>query len=199
MNATAYVKDAALKAKSPAKQRVTVAEYLAAQIDLSGKSQLDIAREVGFEKPNIITMFKQGKSKLPMSRVEKMAKALGVDPTYLYSLCMAEYEPDVWPIVQAMMKRNGLTETQAEILEILDSTGVVNPVIRTGEERERIFSAFKKLRGANEIAGDRLLQGNSPVDGALLGAVFIVRPLTLKPLYHSDFVRPTVAVLQTYT
>jgi transcriptional regulator with XRE-family HTH domain len=153
MNAKTTTREAT-KAKVPSKPRVTVAEYLTAQIDLCGKSQLEIAREIGFEKPNIITMFKQGKSKLPIGRVEAMAKALGVDPTYLYSLCMQEYEPDVWPIVQKMMQRNGLTETQSEVLEILDSTGVPNPVIRTVEERERIFNAFSKLRPANTVSGD---------------------------------------------
>lgn len=153
MNAKTMTKEGS-KSKAPAKPRTTVAEYLTAQIDLCGKSQLEIAREVGFEKPNVVTMFKQGKSKLPISRVEPMARALGVDPTFLYSLCMQEYEPDTWPMVQRMMQRNGLTETQAEVLEILDSTGVVNPVIRTGEERERIFTAFSKLRSANTVSGD---------------------------------------------
>jgi hypothetical protein len=48
-----------------AQRKPTVAEYLAAQISLSGKSQADIAREVGYERSNVVNMMKQGTLKLP--------------------------------------------------------------------------------------------------------------------------------------
>ena len=42
-----------------------VARFIAARILDIGKSQKDIAREVGFESANVITMIKQGATKLP--------------------------------------------------------------------------------------------------------------------------------------
>jgi transcriptional regulator with XRE-family HTH domain len=138
-----------------ATKKMTVAEYLTAQINLCGKTQLDIAREVGFEKPNIITMLKQGKSKLPISRIGKLAKSLGVDPWYLYQLAMSEYEPDTWSVIEEDILRGQpvLTENEKEILALLRSCRVPNPKVRTLEERERLLSAFNRLRPDNVSAG----------------------------------------------
>jgi transcriptional regulator with XRE-family HTH domain len=138
-----------------AKRRVSVAEYLTAQIDLCGKSQLQIAREVGFEKPNIITMLKQGKSKLPLSRVGSMARALGVDATYLFSLAMQEYEPDTWAVIEdSILKQPYITANEFEIVQLIRQADVVNPKIRTLEEKERILSAINKLRPDNAAVTD---------------------------------------------
>lgn len=143
------------KAPPQLKSKLTVAEYLTAQIDLCGKSQKDIARECGFEKPNVITMFKQGISKLPIARVGLMAKALGVDPLFLFQLVMNEYEPETWSAIQAqVLKQPAITANEAEIIEIVRSANVVNPKVRTIEERERILSAINKLRPENAVAGD---------------------------------------------
>ena len=60
-----------------------VARFIAARILDIGKSQKDIAREVGFESANVITMIKQGATKLPLSRVSAMAKALETQSTEL--------------------------------------------------------------------------------------------------------------------
>ena len=141
--------------KTASKPRVTVAEYLTAQIDLCGKSQLEIAREVGFEKPNIITMLKQGKSKLPMGRVGRMAKALGVDPMHLFSLLMQEYEPDTWAMIQeSILNQPYISANEFEIIQLVRQANVVNPKVRTQEERERILSAINKLRPDNTASTD---------------------------------------------
>ena len=52
-----------------------VARFIAARILDIGKSQKDIAREVGFESANVITMIKQGATKLPLSRVVSLRQA----------------------------------------------------------------------------------------------------------------------------
>lgn len=135
--------------------KVTVAEYLNAQIDLCGKTQLEIARECGFEKPNIITMFKQGKSKLPLSRVGVMAKALGVDPVYLFALVMSEYEPETWRVInEGILQQPLLTSNELEIIEIVRASNVPNPKVRTVEERQRILSAINHLRPENAASTD---------------------------------------------
>lgn len=144
-----------LEAKKIPKPRVSVAEYLTQQIDLCGKTQLEIARECGFDKPNIITMFKQGKSKLPIGRIAVMAKALGVDPLHLYALCMSEYEPETWAAIQeSVLKQPVITQNEREILDLIRSANVVNPKLRTIEEKERIVSAINKLRPDNAAADD---------------------------------------------
>jgi transcriptional regulator with XRE-family HTH domain len=54
----------------------------------SKKSQLQIASEAGFPNPNMITMIKNGTSKLALDRVPSMARALECDPAYLMRLAL---------------------------------------------------------------------------------------------------------------
>jgi transcriptional regulator with XRE-family HTH domain len=153
MNATAAKKEVVKKA--PVKPKMTVAEYLNAQIDLCGKSQADIAAEMGLEKPNVITMFKQGKSKLPLSRVGAMAKALNIDPTFLFQLVMSEYEPDTWAAIQGdILKQPYVSQNELEIIQLVRQCNVPNPKVRTLEEKERLLSAFNRLRPDNAVSGD---------------------------------------------
>ena len=72
----------------------TVAEYLSAQLDVSEKSQKEIAKEIGYDRPNVVSMMKCGVTKLPIAKVGPLAKALGVDPHRLLDLAMREYQPD---------------------------------------------------------------------------------------------------------
>jgi len=74
--------------------RPTVAAFLAREIDASDKTQLQITAEVGFDSPNMISMVKQGRTKVPLARVGPLAQALGIDPAYLFRLVMQEYLPD---------------------------------------------------------------------------------------------------------
>lgn len=136
-------------------KHITVAEYIAQQIDLCGKQQLDIAREAGFNKPNIITMIKQGKTKLPMAKVGPMARALGVDPLYLFQLAMREYEPETWDAIQdTILKSPVVTKNEMEIIETIRQSAVPNPKIRTDDERRALLDVVSTFKPDNAVAGD---------------------------------------------
>lgn len=81
-------------------QHQSVAEYLTAQIELSPKLQVEIAREVGFENPNVLTMLKQGKTKIPLNRVGSLAQALGINPHLMMRKVLEEYMPETWSAVE---------------------------------------------------------------------------------------------------
>ena len=68
-----------------------VARFITARIEASGYSQKDIATLSGFERPNIITMIKQGKTRLPLDKIGPMANALETDATQLLKMCLEEY------------------------------------------------------------------------------------------------------------
>ena len=139
--------------RKPSHARPTVADYLTAQIDLCGKPQQDIAKECGYEKPNIITMLKQGKSKVPLGRVPALAKALGVDPLHFFSIVMAEYEPETWAAIQAsVLKQPFVSANEMEIIKLVRTSNVMNPKIRTDEEKARILTAINKLRPDGALA-----------------------------------------------
>src|ERR1035441_9580889 len=72
-----------------------LAKFLDRRIDaLKGvKTQREIAAEIGYAKPNIVSMFKRGECKVPLEKIPALAKALGVDPAHLFRL---GFEVD-WP------------------------------------------------------------------------------------------------------
>jgi len=63
---------------------------------LSGvKSQREIAAEVGYDRPNIISMIKNGVTALPLDKVPAFAKALDVDPRHLFRLALEQNHPEI--------------------------------------------------------------------------------------------------------
>lgn len=138
------------KAKSYSGKEPTVAEYLTAQIDLCGKTQLQIAREAGFPIPNVITMMKQGKTKLPKARIGALAKSLGVDALFLYKLVMKEYEPETWSAIEEqVLTQPFITQNEFEIIEVIRAGKVINPKVRTDEDRRAILDAVATLKPEN--------------------------------------------------
>ncbi|MGA7181264.1 MAG: hypothetical protein WBX11_16985 [Thiobacillaceae bacterium] len=100
-------------------KRITVAEYLTHQINICDKSQKEIAVEVGYDKANVITMFKQGSTKLPINKVPIFAKALGVDPVHLLRIVMQEYAPDAWQVFEELLGTRMTSEDDRRILGIV--------------------------------------------------------------------------------
>lgn len=78
-------------------------QHLDALINASPKSQRQIAAELGYEKPNIITMFKQGSTRLPMEKVPAMATALDVDRVDLLRMWMEDYAPELLVVINENM------------------------------------------------------------------------------------------------
>ena len=133
------------------KPNITVAEYINAQINLCGKSQFDIARECGFKMPNIISMIKQGKTKLPLDKIVVMATSLGVDPIHLLKLALNEYLPGFWNVIEQIVKNPIITNNEMGIMEVVRQSNVPNPKVRTETERIRILDAINKLKPDNAV------------------------------------------------
>ncbi|WP_297478256.1 helix-turn-helix transcriptional regulator [Ferrovum sp.] len=128
----------------------TVAEYVSSQISLCGKMQREIAEEAGFENPNVITMIKQGRTKIPLEKVGKLAKALSIDPIFLFKMTLAEYQPVTMEAINSMFDQEPLTENELEIIRIVRSAGVNNPKVRSDEDRDRLLEVINSLKGDNE-------------------------------------------------
>lgn len=98
------------------------------QLDLDLTNQ-DIATRIGYANPNVISMIKKGRTKLPVDKVIKMADALGVDRARLMRLVMTEYMPDAY---EAIVKCIGepITQNERVVLEVWrDSTNGKDPAI----------------------------------------------------------------------
>jgi transcriptional regulator with XRE-family HTH domain len=94
-----------------------IAKYIDKKIDeLKGvKTQREIAAEVGYEMPNIISMFKRGESRVPLDKIPLLSKALGVDPAHMFRLALEQYWPNRGDIIAKLFGRLA-SENEEEIL-----------------------------------------------------------------------------------
>lgn len=91
-------------------------EWLGALIDVSGKSNKDLAAELGYTKPNIVSMLKNGDMKVPLPVVPRLASALHVDPGHMVRRALEEYAPE---IADTLDEVAGLaTRDERKLLEI---------------------------------------------------------------------------------
>lgn len=127
----------------------SVAGYITWQISLCGKPQVEIAREAGFPKPNVISMIKQGHTKLPLEKIGKFAKAIEVDPVFLLKLAMQEYMPETWAEIERMFNQPVLTENELELLDIIRSARVINPRVTSEKDRIALLDVINSLHGDN--------------------------------------------------
>lgn len=97
--------------------KITVAQFLTSKINASEKTQKEIAIEVGYDAPNIITMFKTGDTKLPLATVGPIARALDVDPVYLLRLVFSEYFPETFSAVEHALGATIVTENESMMLK----------------------------------------------------------------------------------
>ena len=111
------------------KPKYTVAEYVKSQLALCGKSQREIAAEIEYANPNIITMFKLGTTKIPIAKIGALAKALGVDPAFLLRMAMSEYMPEAWQEIQTVMgKQNLMTEQERRLVDFINNATEGQPL-----------------------------------------------------------------------
>jgi transcriptional regulator with XRE-family HTH domain len=108
------------------------------------KTQAEIAGEAGFVNPNMLTMLKQGASKVPLDRVPALALALDCDPAWLLRLALEQGEGDtaaaaIFEIVGQPITRN----EHGWIAEIRDASGDTDPRL-TVRARAAIRGVFGK-------------------------------------------------------
>jgi len=95
---------------------VTVAEYLTKQLEICGKTQMEVAQAAGFDNPNIITMLKQGQTKVPLARVGALARVLDINAAHLMRMVLEEYIPETWRAIEEAMDRMILSEHEEQLV-----------------------------------------------------------------------------------
>lgn len=123
--------------KTPSK----VAHFIENRIEEAGLMQTDIAKKVGFDKPNMITMIKQGRTRLPIDKVCLMANALEADPIQLLKLCLEEYQPNNWKVIAPLVD-SALTKEEVQLLSAL-RTWIGGPFLAAlSDESKEHFNKF---------------------------------------------------------
>ncbi|MEO8298467.1 MAG: helix-turn-helix transcriptional regulator [Burkholderiales bacterium] len=99
-------------------QPLTVARFIAERVNNSKKSQTQIAKEIGFNTPNLISMLKTGTTRLPINKVPKIARALATDPVELLVMCFKEYQPENWEAIKPLLDLS-LTSDERRLIRAL--------------------------------------------------------------------------------
>jgi hypothetical protein len=141
-----------MKASDPANAS-GFAKYLAVQIENSGMTQRQIAEALEYPKPNIITMFKQGLTKVPIEKIPALAGVLGLDPRHLLIRAMREYMPKTLRTIEATLGHS-VSEREYEIVAFIrEMTDDAVPPL-TNELKNKLKHAFA-LRPDRNAAAQR--------------------------------------------
>ncbi|KVH05390.1 hypothetical protein WS84_28050 [Burkholderia anthina] len=151
-----------------ATKQISVADYISGVIGLSGKPQRQIAAEIGYENPNMITMLKQGRTQVPLNKVKLLAKSLGIDPVHLLRMVMIEKTPEVWEILEDIIGRNStITRSEFALVEYARSElGVMNLDFADQELIDDLGKAFRSFAERNkerlDLASKEVKRGPVP-------------------------------------
>lgn len=116
-------------------------EYIRGKIDSSSIKQTDMAEELGLPKPNIITMFKQGKTRVPLERVPGLAKVLSIDPKMLMKMAMLEYCPDLYREIEKVF--GGIITKNEQV--------ILDEIRRLSQERDPAITSIRHKEAVEEF------------------------------------------------
>lgn len=140
------------------KVNISVAKYLEQQIAIRGKPQREIAQELGYTNPNIITMMKIGSTKVPINKIGPLARSLGVDPVFFFNLVMGEYYPETLEAIEKVLPPERLiSEDTYRLIGIVNEATDGTPIDWTLARnvvplRECINQIAQSERAANEAS-----------------------------------------------
>jgi hypothetical protein len=126
--------------------KTSVAHYIEQQIAISGISQKEMAGAMGYENPNVITMFKQGRTKLPITKVGPCAKALKVDPVHLLRLVLSEYMPDTYSAIEELIGKTLISDSDQKLLKLVhEATGSYDLTLNSAEHRAKLTKVIREI------------------------------------------------------
>lgn len=88
------------------------AMMLADAIEKSDLTQREIADRVGFKNANIISMLKNGETRVPLERIPALAATLGMDERQFLLVAIEEYHPGVHEVLIEVL---GVPQSDAEL------------------------------------------------------------------------------------
>lgn len=127
------------------------ANNLARAIDASGLSHREIADRAGFSHVNVLTMIKQGLTRVPLYAIPALAQTLGMDEQEFLNIAIQEYHPGV---SEVLMDALGIPQADAEVGILL--------MFRMAALRDyiEVQGPFRQvLSGLLDLTGDSLARG----------------------------------------
>ena len=103
----------------------TVAEILNDALEANPQiKQISVAEAAGLPKPNVIYMFKTGKTTVPLDKAGKVAEAVLLDPREFWFKCLKEYMPGAFSEFERYCKQPALNSNEVKFIKAARSRGI---------------------------------------------------------------------------
>ncbi len=113
--------------------------------EMSGvKTQREIAAEIGYDKPQVLSMYKRGEAKVPLERLPAIARALNIDLALLFRSGLEQWWAGEQEALNQMFFERVVTKKEREQLELLATLLKGDTVDTTIEFLERLRRTFRE-------------------------------------------------------
>lgn len=122
--------------------RPTVAAFVKAAVAKGGKSRRELAASLGYKDQNIVALFEEGLTRVPLHKVPALADALGVSRADLMKRVLGEYAPHLVAVFEDCSE-HAATDNELEILQFIRRVSEgCDPPLASGRQRELLTEAF---------------------------------------------------------
>lgn len=124
-----------------------LARYLTRQMETNGIRNVDLARALGYERSNIISMFRYGETKIPIEQIPAIAKTLNVDSAHMVRLAFQEYFPGIAPVLDDVFGDKTFSKLERDVLDVVRGQSIDAQTHRVGltdDQKTAIADAFPK-------------------------------------------------------
>lgn len=124
--------------------KLEVAIFLEKVVNQSTYTQKEIAEIAGFNSPNIITMLKQGSTKVPVEKITALARALDIDRVEFFELVMKSYRPEEYAVIVEIFGES-ISDAERKIIKLLREVIPAGQLVNnTSHYRNKIRAALEK-------------------------------------------------------
>lgn len=109
-----------------------------------GKSDEQIALELGFSRGNVISAIKCGLAKFPVGKIMLLARVLDVSPSQLLEAFLREISPELLDAVRKVWGPTDLSSSEQKVLDAyrtLSGGREVEPLIMDGRDVIALITA----------------------------------------------------------
>ena len=96
---------------------VSMAQYIDEMMEERELSDKEVALRLGYNTPNVIRMFRQGRMKVPLDLVPALADAIGANRSKLMDRALQEYLPAT--IRALILCHSGLTDNELALVSFI--------------------------------------------------------------------------------
>lgn len=130
--------------------KTLVSGLISASIDKLApfKNQRQLAKEMGFVRPNMLSMIRTGAAQVPFGRIPDIAAVLGIDPALLLKYCVLETWPEFDLIIQEIFG-GILTQNERDWIRFFADVGMVVPP-QSLERRQKLVDILQAEEWAED-------------------------------------------------